>query len=147
MVLICRYSTCSGIKTSVLQITDIPNGTADTIEAALLQVLSGNGIGISRLRGFGTDGAAVMTGSRNGVATKLRSHSPRMISVHCINHRLALAAAHAADGIPYIQRFKSILQSFFYFYRNSAVRMAGLHAIQEVLDQPMIKCKEAKDVR
>ena len=25
--------------------------------------------------------------------------------------------------------------------------MAGLHAIQEVLDQPMIKCKEAKDVR
>ena len=109
--------------------------------------MSGNGIDISRLRGFGTDGAAVMTGSRNGVATKLRSHSPRMISVHCINHRLALAAAHAADGIPYIQRFKSILQSLFYFYQNSAVRMAGLHAIQEVLDQPMIKCKEAKDVR
>ena len=147
LVLVCRYSTCSGIKTSFLQITDIPNGTADTIEAALLQVLSGNGIDLSRLRGFGTDGAAVMTGSRNGVATKLRSHSPRMISVHCINHRLALAAAHAADGIPYIQRFKSILQSLFYFYQNSAVRMAGLHAIQEVLDQPMIKCKEAKDVR
>ena len=148
LVLVCRYSTCSGIKTSFLQITDIPNGTADTIEAALLQVLSGNGVvDISRLRGFGTDGAAVMTGSRNGVATKLRSHSPRMISVHCINHRLALTAAHAADGIPYIQRFKSILQSLFYFYQNSAVRMVGLHAIQEVLDQPMIKCKEAKDVR
>jgi hypothetical protein len=25
--------------------------------------------------------------------------------------------------------------------------MAGLHAIQEVLDQPTLKCKEAKDVR
>ena len=121
LVLVCRYSTCSGIKTSFLQITDIPNGTADTIEAALLRVLSGNGVDISRLRRFGTDGAAVMTGSRNGVATKLRSHSPRMILVHCINHRLALAAAHAADDIPYIQRFKSILQSLFYFYQNSAV--------------------------
>ena len=70
-----------------------------------------------------------------------------MISVHCVAHRLALAAAHAADGIPYLQRFKSILQTLFYFYQNSAVRVANLHAIQEVLNDPSIKCKLAKDVR
>ena len=147
LVLVCRYSTSSGIKTSYFQITDIPNGTADTIETALLQALREKEIDISRLRGFGSDGAAVMVGSRNGVATKLKGHIPRIVSVHCINHRLALAAAHATDGIPYLQRFKSTLQSLFYFYQNSAVRMAGLHAIQEVLDQPTLKCKEAKDVR
>ena len=54
-----------------------------------------------------------MTGSRNGVATKLGSHSPGMISVHSIKHRLTLAAAHAANGSPYIQIFKSTLQSLF----------------------------------
>ena len=81
------------------------------------------------------------------MAVRLKRHSPRMISVHCVAHRLALAAAHAADGIPYLQRFKSILQTLFYFYQNSAVCMANLHAIQEVLDDPSIKCKLAKDVR
>jgi hypothetical protein len=66
-----------------------------------LKVLREKGIDISKLRGF---------------ASELKNYSPRMVSVHCINHRLALAAAHAANGIPYIQRFKSILQSLFYFY-------------------------------
>jgi hypothetical protein len=70
-----------------------------------------------------------------------------MIAVHCVNHRLALAAAHTSDTIPYLQQFKSILQSLFYFYQNSAVRTASLHAIQELLNDPQIKCKQAKDVR
>ena len=70
-----------------------------------------------------------------------------MIAVHCVNHRLALAAAHASDSIPYLRQFKSILQTLFYFFQNSAVRMANLHAIQEILNDPQIKCKQAKDVR
>ena len=87
-----------------------------------------------------------MVGTRNGVATKLKSHSTRMVSVHFVNHRLALAAAHAANGISYLQRFKSTLHSLFYFYQNSAVHRAGLHAIQEALDQQALMCKEAKDI-
>ena len=100
LVLVCRNSTSSGIKTSYFQITDIPNG--NTIETSLLQALREKEIDISKLRGFGSDGAAVMVGSRNGVAKKLKGHSPRIVSVHCINHRLALAAAHATDCIPYL---------------------------------------------
>ena len=89
-----------------------------------------------------------MTGRLNGVAARLKRHSPRMISVHCVAHRLALVAAHAADGITYLQQFKSILQTLFFFYQNIAVRMANLHvhAIQEILDDPSLKCKLAKDV-
>ena len=88
-----------------------------------------------------------MTGRSNRVSVQLKRLSPRMISVNCVAHRLALAAAHAADGIPYLQCFKSILQTLFYFHQNSAVHMANLHAIQEVLNDPNIKCKQAKDVR
>ena len=62
LVLVCKYSTCSGIKTSYFQITDIPNGTADTIETALLQILREKEIDVSKLHGFGSDGAAVMVG-------------------------------------------------------------------------------------
>ena len=116
LVLVVRYVTEEGVKTSFLLIRDIHNGTAETIEAALLQGLVDKGLNKVKLRGFGSDGASVMTGRISGVAVRLKSHSPRMISVHRVNHRLALAAAHAADGIPYLQRFKSILQTLFYFY-------------------------------
>ena len=107
LVLVARYLTKGGVRTSFLHVRNIHNGTAETIEAALLQSLTDKGLIITRLRGLGSDGAAVMTGRVTRVATRLKAHSPRMISVHCVNHRLALAAAHAADGIPYLQHFKS----------------------------------------
>ena len=104
-------------------IKDIPNGTAETIEGAMLRFVSDKVLQITRLSAFGSDGAPVMTGRLSGVAARLARHSHRMIAVHCVNHRLALAAAHASDTIPYLQMFKSILQSLFFFYQNSAVRI------------------------
>jgi len=95
-----------------------------------------------KLLAFGSDGASVRL---TGVTVRLRSHSLTMIAVHCVNHRLALAATHASDS----KQFKSILQTLFYFYQSSPVGMANLHAIQEILSDPdpVIKCKQAKDVR
>ena len=56
---------------------------------------------LSKLRGFGSDGARpVMSGCRSGVAKRLTDRFPKLLSIHCVNHRLALAAAHAADDIP-----------------------------------------------
>ena len=57
------------------------------------------GLDINKLRSFGSDGCAVMVGRVSGVASLLKV-------LHCINHRLALATAHAADNIPYLKRFK-----------------------------------------
>ena len=88
-----------------------------------------------------------MTGKVTGVATRQSNTCPNMIVVHCVNHRLALAAAQASDSVPYVLKFKSILQTLLYFFQNSPVRMANLHAIQEILNDPVIKCKQAKDVR
>ena len=134
------------IDTSLYCITDIPNGTAKTIEGAMLKFMSEKALQITTLCAFGSDGASLMTGRLSGVAVRLMRLSPRMIAVHCINHRLALAAAHTSDSISHLQQFKSILQIPFFFYQNSAVHMANLHAIQEILNDPQIKCKQAKDV-
>ena len=71
-----------------------------------------------------------MMGKRNGVAVILTRTCPKLIS---INHRLALAAA---DHISYLQKFKDHL-----FYQHSAVRMANLHAIQEVLYNRIKNCE------
>lgn len=70
-----------------------------------------------------------------------------MINIHCVAHRLALAASQASNDIHYLKKFKNIVHNLYQFYHNSPVRMAGLEAIQVVLGDQTLKLKEAKDVR
>ena len=147
LVLVIRYLTDTGASTSFVHIGDIIDGTAATIHTSIVKHLDDRGIPLHSLRAFGSDGAAVMTGKKSGVGARLKANCPHLIQVHCVNHRLALAAAHAANEIPYLQKFKTNILSLYHFYHNSPVRTSGLHAIQEVLSDPVIKCKEAKDVR
>ena len=58
LVLVGRYLTNSVIKTSYLHIGDIVNGTAETIEGAILQFSSDKTIQITKLCAFGSDGAS-----------------------------------------------------------------------------------------
>ena len=97
--------------------------------------------------GFGSDGASVMTGRVSGVAARLSQSNPYLVAIHCVAHRLALACSQAGERIAYIQKFKKALTTLYWFFQASAVRTAGLKAIQEMFDTPSLKLKEAKDVR
>ena len=69
-----------------------------------------NNLSVSKMMGLGTDGAAVMTGKCNGVAARFKRRQPLLTSIHCVCHRLALAAAHAGNDVPYIHhKFKPTL--------------------------------------
>ena len=128
LVLVIRYLLPTGnVTTSFLAIDDIPDGTAETIEAAILKITDNKSVNLSKLRGFGSDGAPIMSGCRSGVAKRLTDRFPKLLSIHCVNHRLALAAAHAADDIPYLIRFKATVQTLFLFYQNS-VRLACMRS-------------------
>ena len=88
-----------------------------------------------------------MLGRRDGVSKLLTDHVLYLISNHCIAHQLALACGQAANEVPYFKKLKSILDQIYRLYQYSPVRMAGLHAIQEVLHDPCLKLSQAKDVR
>ena len=92
-------TTGAKVCTSFLAIIDLPNGTAETVERYLTTYLESKNIPISRMVGFGTDGASVMTGKHNGVAAHLKHRQPILISVHCIAHRLALAAGQSDESV------------------------------------------------
>ena len=134
------------IRSIFLKITDLFDGKAQTIENALVQFCDSKEINLRNVMGFGSDGAAVMIGRETGVSTRLKVHNPLMVNIHCVAHRLALAASQASNDIPYLKKFKNIVHNLYQFYHNSPVRMAGLHAIQVLGDQTL-KFKEAKDVR
>ena len=105
-------------------------------------------IPLSRLAGFGSDGASVTTGKHSGVATRIKNKQPFLTCIHCVAHRLALAASQAGEKVKFIRdTFKPTLQQLFYFYENSSVRSSGLKALQELLETHELKLKKPLDTR
>ena len=110
-------------------IYDLPDGKTRTIRSVSSTICMTNKFSINDVSSFGSDGANVMTGCREGVATQLKSHNSSMISIHFVAHHLALATSKASQAIPYLRWFKEILSGLFQFYHNSPVRLAGLQTV------------------
>lgn len=108
------YVVDGELKVCYFKLQNIQDGTAETIESTLLSICQAANINPSKVIDFGSDGASAMVGSRSGVATRLKSHNSVIISIHCIAHRLALAAGQASDAIPYLKKFKNYLSQLFY---------------------------------
>lgn len=125
---------------------DTPNSTAIRIEYAITFCLDAKDLNPNHLRGFASDGANVMFGRRNRVATSLKRKVPNLINIHCANHRLALTAANAADNIPCLKKLCGT-SKLALVYQNSTVHLPGLHAIEDIFNDPVIKLKEAIDMR
>ena len=100
LIVYVRYVLDGELKVRYFKINDLSDGSAATIEQELLSMCQQADLSMHKVVGFGSDGASVMVGRKTGVATRMKSHNPAIISVHCVAHRLALAAAQAADKIP-----------------------------------------------
>ena len=70
---------------------------------------------MTKLAGGSSDGAGVMSGTHSGVVTCLKQLVSMFIAMHCVAHRLALAASQASDASPTVARFENIAQIFFLF--------------------------------
>jgi len=72
-------------------------GDALTITNLVLGVLEKFCIPESKIVAITTNGAAVMVERKTGVSTRLNSHYPYLVSIHCHAHKLALCISQAAD--------------------------------------------------
>ena len=78
-----------------------------------------------------SNGAKVMTGERTGVAARLKQINSKLINVHCVCHRLALACAGASDETKYITQVEGVLLQLWKFFAKSPKRTALLVKAQE----------------
>ena len=88
-----------------------------------------------------------MTGCHSGVAARLKLVLPELVSIHCCAHRVALAASQSVNDIPYLKKFKKQLSSLFTYFHNSPLRSAGLHEVQNLLEDPKVCLKRVADTR
>ena len=99
------------IQIVFLKIVELTNDCAETFEEALMSWLDKYSIPPSHLVGFGGDGASVMMSKHSGVAAWIKAKQPILTSIHCMAHRLALAASQAGDKVKFIaDTFKPTLK-------------------------------------
>ena len=84
-----------------------------------------------KLSGLATDGASVMLGKENGVAVKLKERNPKLINIHCICHKLALAYVDTVSELNYIKFIETTLRQLWQWLENSPIkRMAAFQKVQ-----------------
>jgi len=133
---------------SFLNVDQIVDGSADTIMSSMTSTLEQFGLSWQRVMGFASDGASVMTGSKNGVAAQIMRQNDAVIATHCLAHKLALAAAQSCDNITYLKHtFKDALSSIFYYFNNSPVRYERLKALQQLTSDPLLRLRNPRDLR
>ncbi|XP_064619471.1 uncharacterized protein C17orf113-like [Lineus longissimus] len=74
----------------------IPDGKAETIINQLFTQCAAKGLDFAKIISMASDGASVMLGNTTGVGVRFKNANPRLIHIHCVAHRLALAAAQAS---------------------------------------------------
>jgi len=147
LIVYIRY-VCNGkVQTKLLGNVKITDGTANMITTELLQVLKKRHLDVSRMVGFGSDGASVMTGRLNGVGVMLQKQAHHMIQIHCMAHRLALVCVDAANKNPYMQEYRTKLGQLYSYFSHSSLRCEKLELIQEVLNDEKVRLKEPIAVR
>ncbi|KAJ8050279.1 hypothetical protein HOLleu_03419 [Holothuria leucospilota] len=163
MVLRARYihSVNGNIEVRYLKIIDCLADRhtldAETISSIVVKYIEDHDLSYKHLKGIGTDGAAVMTGRSNGAVKRIRQKqlsaqndeefTCEAVGCHCTAHKLNLASQQAGNHISYIKKFKEILRQLYDFFDNSAVRSAGLLAMQKLLGCPERKVLEPSSTR
>ena len=105
--------------TMVLENVRVTDGKAETITQALTDLLHRKNLSIDSVFGLGSNEAAVMTSKKQGVTGKLLNLNPKLINVHCIAHRLALATSEAAENVLYLKEFQEMLTSLYYYFKKN----------------------------
>ena len=96
----------------------------------------------SKLVGMCVDGAAVNLGIRCGLVARIREDLPWLVAIHCLNHRLELAAIDAFAKT-YMDEVSSMLVDLYYLYGKSPKRLRQLRELGEILEEAVRKPERA----
>lgn len=96
---------------------------ANSIKEIIKTDIEQSGLDIGKMYGLSTDGC-VMVGRNNGVAAKLREYNDKLINIHCVCHRLALACTNSFSSLKCIKDAETLLRQLWYYFQNSPKRTA-----------------------
>ncbi|KAL2101958.1 hypothetical protein ACEWY4_003719 [Coilia grayii] len=147
LIVYLKFENSGKAETIFLGNYTIQSGTAQSIYSNVVDVLKERGLDVGRVMGLGSDGASVMMGAHAGVGALLKKESVFAVQVHCIAHRVALAASDASKAVQMVANYKRTINSVYSFYWP-ATRTSRLRELSAILtDEDMISLKQQCAVR
>ncbi len=110
---------------------EVTSTKAETIYAAITDVLLRLNLSLSRVRGQCYDGAATMSGAKSGVATRLCAAEPRAIFTHCYGHSLNLACCDTIKRCKLMKDAMDTTYEIIKLIKKSPTREAMFKQIKE----------------
>ena len=107
------------------------SANAHAISWLVLKSFVDSDVPFSKVTGFSSDGASVILGKNNGVAARLRDHNPKLINIHCVCHKLALACSDSDSEIHCIKQIQETFSGLWKHLEKSPKRMAICLKVQE----------------
>lgn len=103
MICIRWVDSCLEAHEEFIELYKIDNTKADTIVAAVRDVLTRLNLAISKCRGQCYDGASTMKGPKSGVVTQILKDEARALCIHCYGHSLNLAVGDTVKQYKLLQ--------------------------------------------
>ena len=95
--------------------------------------------------GFGTHGASVNLGRRQGVASILKREVDHLIDIHCLPHRLKLSMLEMQRDCKYVKEVYDILHLVWKTYHYSPKSQRELRTLGNELGLNVLKPRPVKD--
>ena len=120
---------------------------AASIFAALKAFLADSDIDAWKLRGQGCDGAATLSGTKNGVQMHIHTLASRALFVHCRAHVLQLCCVSAASCMPSLMKVFATLMSVWKMFHYSPMKFSALKEMPALVNHPQLKMIKPSDTR
>lgn len=116
---VVRYLRGEEVREEFLHFKHTEGLDADSLLRTIKQTLSQCNIDLKMCVGQCYDGAAVMSGCKNGVQQKLKSEVPEALYIHCHAHRLNLVLVDVVRNVEGAADFFETVQMLYNFFANS----------------------------
>ena len=98
----------------------------------------GFNIDLTKVFGFTSDGASVMTGDNTGLAARMQLHNPFMLRCVCLAHKLALCVANVFATFPELVELDTTITTITTYFAFSSNRKNRLEELLEELEEPVL---------
>ena len=148
-IIFIQYVQNTQVQIRFLAINDLMEGdavspNAETITRTIKEEMTQSGLDSQKFLSLASDGASVMVGKNRGVSALLKRDNPRLINVHCICHRLALACGDSNNDIEYVLTIERLLVQLYRWLENSCVKTAAYMKMQLRLQSMQLPAEESK---
>ena len=109
----------------------IENTSSDMLVCVIIDVLLRLGLEIEDCRGQCYDGAAFMSGVRNGVATQIKRENSKALYTHCYGHALNLAVGDVIKSIKLLKDTLDVTFEIVKLIKKSPNRESKFEKIKE----------------